>query len=146
MDQRLLRGARRLSPGSLEGRSEQAQPRPQPPRGSIYRPPEDETEIWSQSGAVAITPANGDPVHDIRNQFDTLLLIARVRVVGSTATIWTVYLEGVSIGTITIAASSLRQTGTINNVGGDVGEGLSARITTAGAGAYSASLKTIMRS
>ena len=146
VDQRLQRGQRRLIPGSLEGRSEQAQPPPSRPTGSVHKADADEVAQWSQSGAVEVTAANNDPVHDVQRAFDTLVLVGRVRVAGSTATIFTVYLDGVSIGTCTIAASSKRGTATINNVGADAGDGLSSRVTTAGTGAFSASLKARMRS
>lgn len=145
MDQRLLRGQRRMIPGTLEGRSEQAQPKPQAPKGSVYNAPPDEVAEWSQAGAVSVVALADCPKHDVIRAFDTLLVTCTLATAGSTATVFSVYLDTTLVGTVTVASSSTRQPKTFNTVGASQGQALRVFPTTAGTGAKGAAAQTRSR-
>lgn len=141
VDQRLLRGQRRLIPGSLEGRSEQAQPPPSRPKGSVYRPPaRSEVAPFSQYGAVTLTTAADAPAWIVGQGGGTGGFIDAATLylstAGSTSTVVTIYVNGVSIGTVTYASGDTTpQTDALTATRVAVGARVTARVTTAGTGA-----------
>lgn len=131
---------RSMLPGGVNGRSALVAPEPRPLAPTLVQPPSIEVAPWSAAGAIAVTTSGEQTtwivgqaggVGGIINEGTIYLSTA-----GSTSTVLTVYVNGASIGTLTYASGDTTpQTDTLTSTWVDVGDRVSARITTAGSGA-----------
>lgn len=94
-----------------------------------------ETAQWSQYGTVTLTTAADATAHRVRKGGTIREIYGSLSTAGSSSTVVTVYKNGVSIGTVTLASSDATETDTITAVSVAPGDKLTARVTTAGTGA-----------
>lgn len=113
--------------------------------GRNERPGRTETAYFSQSGALALTASDDAPEWDVDEGGQIVRVVARLKVAGSSSSVFTIYLNGASIGTITLTSSTTRASAYLGNYRARDGDSLSVRCTTAGTGAKSASIKIRMK-
>lgn len=89
----------------------------------------------SQYGAVTTTNLADSPEHDVSVGGQLVEAVVRLRTAGSTSTVVTYYLNGSSIGTVTVAASETRATAYLGDIRVKLGDGITGVVTTAGTGA-----------
>lgn len=97
--------------------------------------PPAEIAQFSQYDTVTLTPASKVPSYTVKVGGLIDALSASLATAGSSSTVVTFYKNGVSIGTVTLAASDLVETDAITPVRVAVGDRITARVTTAGTGA-----------
>lgn len=90
---------------------------------------------FSQNGAVSVTAAGDEPIHDVMVGGKIRRGIIRLKTAGTSNTVVTFYLNGSSLGTVTAGSGVTRVEGAIGTSTAVPGDGISARITTAGTGA-----------
>lgn len=98
------------------------------------RPHTYEISPASQYGAVTVTALADTPEWDVWVGGQITALIARLRTAGSANTVVTFYLNGSSIGTVTLGSGVNRGTAYVNERVKNT-DGIAAVVTTAGAGA-----------
>jgi hypothetical protein len=104
LQERLLRLTKRMTPGTLSGRIEGASPAPtvfDNPFGRVAQP---EIAVFSYPGTLVAGAGSGRyyPNKSVRR----VRVLASLGTAGSTATTFTIYKNGASIGTVTIASGA----------------------------------------
>lgn len=99
------------------------------------RPQTYEISPASQYGAVAVTALTDTPEWDVWTGGQIVAVVLRLRTAGSSSTVATYYVNGSSIGTVTLASSATRGVEYLGNVRCKAGDGLAVVVTTAGTGA-----------
>lgn len=130
---------RKVAPGAAGGMTSivaQAARPPLVPRAERVR----EVAEWSSYDAVAVTAAGSETSFVVGQRGGAGGLITAGTVflttAGSSSTVVTIYVNGVSKGTITYASSDTTpQTDSLTATWVDVGDRIAARVTTAGTGA-----------
>lgn len=96
--------------------------------------------VWSHPRALTVT-AVGDATEDeVEEPFDTLDLVARLKVAGTSDTVFALDLNGTQVGAITVPSGSSREETTVKGIGASTGDGLSVRCVTPGTDARTATL------
>lgn len=135
----------RMLPGAAAGRQAVVAPVSRPLRQATTATPVTETARWSHAGAVAVTASGDETTFDVELGGLIDELEADLKTAGSSSTVGTVYLNGVSIGTVTLAASDSTETDAITPVWTVPGDKLTGRVTTAGTGAKGFSMRATAR-
>lgn len=105
----------------------------------------EEVAPFSGSGAVSVTAAGDEPKWRVRAGGQIIAASAHVTTAGSSSTVVTFYLNGVSMGTATLASSATDIEVYLGNYRAKPGDFISARITTAGTGAKGLSAFVVMK-
>jgi hypothetical protein len=95
----------------------------------------EETPPWSLNGAVAVTTAGDEPLWRARTGGQIIAATMHLNTAGSSSTVGTFYLNGASIGTITLASSATDVEAYLGSHRVKPGDRIGFRITTAGTGA-----------
>jgi len=136
--QRQVTLGRSMLPGAASGRTSLVTPEPRP-LPALSTVGVDNTPIpyvpytyGNKTTAVAVAESG-----EYELQFDQPLgiWIARLRTAGTTNTVVAIYLEGVSVGTITLGNAEARDVVDLSAVIGLTEEGVAVGVTTAGTGA-----------
>lgn len=120
---RILRGyARRLE--DLERKTRKAK-----------RPKDEEIAPFSAAGAISVTTAGDEPQWKVQRGGHIVNVEVSLKTAGSSSTVVTFYLNGGSMGTVTLASSDTDETAYLGAYRAKPGDKIGARITTAGTGA-----------
>lgn len=109
------------------------------------RSSEEEVAVWSHSGAVTVTTAGDEPLHHALRGGKVVEVSAHLSTAGSTSTVATFYLNGVSLGTVTLAASDTDEYAYLGDYRVRPRDKVGCRITTAGTGAKGFSAFLVMK-
>lgn len=140
--ERLQRSQRRLTPGSLGGRSEQAQPKPNVPPPTPYRPtPEEQT--WYLQGDLSDFVDVQSGVYTPRRRNKLIHIISELVLGGSSDTVIDVLRDGNHVVNLTIPAGTTHLTTVIDATFAINAQDLSFRILTAGTGAEQLTLTAV---
>lgn len=113
--------------------------------GRNARPQTVEIAPFSGDGPVAVTPAGDEPQWNVYVGGQIVSVSAHLKTAGSSDTVITFYLNGVSIGTITLASSETDKVAYLGDHRAKNGDKISSRITTAGTGAKGPSAFVVMK-
>ena len=97
--------------------------------GRDARPATSEVGVASQYGAVTVTALADTPEYDVSVGGQLVEAVVRLRTAGSSSTVVTFYLNGSSIGTVTVASSATRAAGYLGDYRVKLGDGIAAVIT-----------------
>lgn len=109
------------------------------------RTDEEEIAYWSHSGSLTVTTAGDEPEHDVRSGGQIVSVTLRLKTAGSTSTVGTFYLNGVSLGTVTLTSGETRVDAYLGDYRAKAGDALGFRITTVGTGAKGLSAFAVMK-
>lgn len=126
-----------MTPGAAGGRTPLVAPTPRstPQLTVVQAGTEAGCPGWSMAGAVAVVADGDTPRWKVLEPFLVPSLYATLATAGSSSTVCTAYLNGVSIGTVTLAASDDDEADAITPVRAVPGDRIHMRPTTAGTGA-----------
>lgn len=125
-----------MNPGSGGGRQAIVAPVPViPTLTPVFAGTEAGCPGWSMGGAVAVVADGDAPRWKVLEPILIPSLYATLATAGSSSTVGTAYLNGVSIGTVTLAASDDDEADAITPVRAVPGDRIHMRPTTAGTGA-----------
>lgn len=134
-----------MTPGSAGGRQATVAREPIPVPQPVRALATNETAPFSAAGAVSVTPSGEVPKWKVQTGGLIEEITATLDTAGSSSTVVTAYLNGVSIGTVTLASSDTDETDLITPVRAVPGDVIGARITTAGTGAKGLSAFVVMK-
>lgn len=109
------------------------------------RPQTEEIAPFSAGGSVSVTASGDEPQWRVRTGGQIVNVSAHLKTAGSSSTVVTFYRNGVSIGTVTLAASATDALAYLGSYRAKNGDLISARITTAGTGAKGLSAFVVMK-
>lgn len=99
------------------------------------RPTTEEIAPFSAAGAVAVTTSGEEPQWRVQTGGQIVSVSLHLKTAGSSTTTITVYLNGASIGTVSLASSATDTVAYLGDYRAKNGDLIGVRITTAGSGA-----------
>lgn len=90
---------------------------------------------FSHAGAITVTTSGEEPEWDVEFGGQVTGAVVRLKTAGSSSTVVTFYLNGASMGTVTLASSETRKVAYLGDYHANPTDSIGARITTAGTGA-----------
>lgn len=141
--ERLLRTQRRLTPGSIGGRSEQAQEKPTLPPPTPFRPTPEEKTFYL-TGALSQYVGERSGVYTPRRRNLLIHVISELVVPGGTATVTELLRGGAHVMNITIPAGITHLITVVNEKFQINGQPIQFGMTTAGSGAQQLSQTVVL--
>lgn len=103
--------------------------------GKDARLASEEVALFTLAGAVALTTAGEEPRYPVQTGGQLVAVTMSLTTAGSSTTTVTVYLNGVSIGTVSLASAATDTIAYLGDYRMKNGDRLGVRVTTAGTGA-----------
>lgn len=105
----------------------------------------EEIAPFSHAAAITVTTAGDEPEWDVRVGGQIVAWKVRLKTAGSSNTVMTFYLNGVSMGTVTLGSGVTSKDDYLGDYRAKSGDVIGARITTAGTGAKGLSAFVTMK-
>lgn len=99
------------------------------------RPTTSERAPFSHSGSITVTTAGDEPEWDVEIGGQVTAAVVRLKTAGTTDTVFEFFLNGSSMGTVTLGSGVTRKVAYLGDYRGKNGDAIGGRITTAGTGA-----------